>query len=990
MRWMLLITGALIGMLFVPVVAAGPVINEIAWGGEPGNPQAEWIELYNTSDQPVNLTGWRLYSSDGAPDIRLRGTIPGHGYFLLERRGNLIPGVHADLIYTGALRDSGEGLFLLNSDGHTVDTANRSGGPWPAGTNSLGTPACATMERVDPNMPDSPANWATSRASGGTPAAQNSVYSVPPVLQGGTFSFTPPSPRPGEPVLFSAKVKNDNAVAFVWSFGDGGTGTGQTASHTYARTGKYSVRLTVRGKSGGITQKQETIHVVAAHHILADFSVLPPDSKQICQSGDPLTFSDESSVFPTGRLIAWTWKFGDGSAATGQTASHTYARGGNYVITHAVVDAQGDKATQTRSLRVIGRYPTAVFTFSPAHPNAGAPVTFNARGSFDPDGTNLSYEWDFNGDGTVDLVTASPTVSHVYSQGGDYSITLTVLDSDQDGAKRSLPFTASIHVNRIPNPCFQVSDFSPHELQTVSFTNCSTDQDGKIVAYHWEFGDGKTADIPAPQHAYRCAGTYTILLTVTDDNGARATASAKLTVQAAPPRVSVNAQPTQGPTGSSFTFTAVASTPCPTDRIVSYAWDFDGDGVYDQTTSCTSVTHSYSHVPGPHASYPVTVNVTSASGLTAVSAPKTITVDDQRPCAAFTWQPSNPSDADKVTFTNMSTDPDGKVTTWHWSFGDGSQSTEKNPVHQFPDDGTYTVTLTVTDDSGVTSSPVTHKITVTNAPPVAQLQVEKPHALVGEEVRFDASKSHDPSPNGKIVHYAWDFDGNGIYDQITDSSTATHTYSTVGTYAATVQVTDDDGATMVSSPVRVTVDKLVARFNWQPIRPTDADMVKFTDRSVDPAGKIVSWVWNFGDGGTATAQSPCHQFPDEGAYTVTLVVTDASGVESPQTAAQVLVTNALPIAKFTAPDTAVAGTPVKFVSQSYDPSPHGKIVHTAWDFGDGTTCTGTPNGCGGGSLIAPVHTYSNPGTYTVELVVIDDDGGLARIRKSITVSPAHP
>ena len=985
MRVRLLVLGILIfGMCSVLAVAA-PVINEVNWGGAPNDPQAEWIELYNPSDQPVNLDGWRLYSSDGAPNIRLHGTIAAHGYFLLERgRGDLLPGIHADIVYTGALRDSGEALFLVDSTGHYVDSANRSGGPWPAGTNLLGIPPCASMERINPTAPDNPTNWATSRKSGGTPDAQNSVYNPPPRLQ--SIAFTPSLPHLGERVLFTAEVKNNNATAFIWDFGDGTAGAGQTASHTYTHTGVYVVLLTVKGPQGAIAQQETTVRVIPARVILVDFSVTPPDSKQILQSGDPLLFSDESFIAPPGQLTEWTWKFGDGATASGQTASHTYARGGRYVITHTVIDTQGETATQTRSLLVHGRHPIAAFTHTPEHPNAGTAVTFNAAMSYDPDGTKLSYAWDFNGDGKVDLVSAVPTATYVYPHGGTYTVTLTVQNSDPDGPKQSLPVTAVVTVNYLPHPCFTLSSFSPHAGVPVTCTDCSSDPDSTITAWQWNFGDGTTATGSTPTHTYACAGKYTISLTVTDDNGAQATTSAAVTVQPSPPHVALTVQPAMGPTGTPVTFTASASTTCPTDKIVSYAWDFNGDGAYDQTTSSTSVTHTYMHIPTAQAKYAATVKVTDAAGLTAVSAPVTVTVCDRKPIAQFSTAPATPTDADTVQFTDRSTDPDGRVVAWEWSFGDGTNATVQTPSHRFPDEGTYTVTLVVTDDSGVKSAPATVQITVTNAPPIAHLTATPTHVLAGAPVQFDASGSHDQSPNGRIVHYAWDFTGSGTYTTVTTAPTVTHVYAKAGTYAATVKVTDDDGATATSAPVTINVDSLIADFSYQPPSPTDADTVTFTDQSVDPVGKIVSWAWNFGDGESADVQTPTHQFPDEGTYTVTLTVTDACGVHA--TASKpVIVANALPIAKLVAPATAVVGTPVEFYDHSYDPSPNGQIVHTAWDFGDGTTCPGTAGGCGDGSVLAPIHTYTAPGVYTVQLVVIDNHGGLARATAQITVRP---
>ena len=801
----------LLGMVIFGVCAffalAEPVINEIAWGGRPDDPSAEWIELYNPGDKAVQLDGWRLYSSDGAPDILLHGEIPAGGYYLLERGSdNTVPGINADLIYEGALRDSGEALFLVNPSGETIDSANAEGGDWPAGTDIFGDPPCASMERIDPSAPDAPDNWATS-TTGSTPKAANSVYNRPPT---GKFSISPSPAHPDEQVLFDASNAydpNGEIISYSWNFGDGETASGQTASHTYSTVGEYTVSLLLKDNAGAVTQEKTTLRVIENVLPISDFSVLPPDGKRIMQSGDALRFVDES-FDPDGTPAAWKWEFGDGDTATGPVVSHTYRKGGTYTVTHIVTDDQGESSLQTESLRIAGRYPIADFTFTPLHPNQGDTVEFDATKSFDPDGTAINYEWDFNNDGNVDLITDKPNVSHTYDTAGDYKIVLIVEDSDADGAKQSLPYTMSLHVNATPVASFKVSNFSPLEAETVIFSDCSNDPDGNIVSWHWKFGDNASSTDQSPKHAYHQQGTYTVTLTVVDDNGAQASTSATITVKNHPPVAVLKLQSkAQVYTEESITLDASASHDIPQkNRLMCYEWDFNGDGTWDKKTKKPVITHSFSD----NGTYNIIVKVTDKDGATACSQPIQVTVLNREPQADLTWTPENPTDADNVKFTDMSTDEDGNIVAWEWDFGDGTHSTDQNPVHQFPDNGVYTITLIVTDDDGAKSKPITKPITVQNA---------------------------------------------------------------------------------------------------------------------------------------------------------------------------------LPTAAFDAPDNATVGVPIQFTDRSYDPSPHGQLIHIAWNFGDGTTCPGTPNGCGKGNTVhTPAHIYTEPGVYTVELVVIDNDGGIGRITKEITIN----
>ena len=160
------------------------------------------------------------------------------------------------------------------------------------------------------------------------------------------------------------------------------------------------------------------------------------------------------------------------------------------------------------------------------------------------------------------------------------------------------------------------------------------------------------------------------------------------------------------------------------------------------------------------------------------------------PTAAF----SSTTTVLSVTFTDESTDSDGTVVSWSWDFGDGASSTDQNPIHAYAGNGTYPVTLTVTDDGGATGS-ITQDVTITggNEAPTAVFT----HDVDDLSVDFtDASTDSD----GTVVSWSWDFgDGATSTDQ-----NPTHVYAGYGIYTVTLTVTDDDGATgNVSNDVNV-------------------------------------------------------------------------------------------------------------------------------------------------------------------------------------------
>jgi hypothetical protein len=168
------------------VYGAAPqvVINEAAWAGSSASAYDEWIELYNTTNAAINLTGWKIVDDGGAQTYNLSGTIAANGYYLIERSVNATS-VTGDITISGlSLANTGDTLELQNASGARVDIVNTSGGAWLAGT----TAGYYTMERVNAGGGgDAASNWANNNgvtrngtnsgggAINGTPRAKNSA-----------------------------------------------------------------------------------------------------------------------------------------------------------------------------------------------------------------------------------------------------------------------------------------------------------------------------------------------------------------------------------------------------------------------------------------------------------------------------------------------------------------------------------------------------------------------------------------------------------------------------------------------------------------------------------------------------------------------------------------------------------------------------------------------------------------------------------------------
>lgn len=262
----------------------------------------------------------------------------------------------------------------------------------------------------------------------------------------------------------------------------------------------------------------------------------------------------------------------------------------------------------------------------------------------------------------------------------------------------------------------------------------------------------------------------------------------------------------------------------------------------------------------------------------------------------------------------------------------------------------------------------------------AMLRLSHETVKTGIVVALSASEVTGAS----IVLYEWDLDGDGTYDEATESSTFAHAFADDGIYGVRVRVTDEEGATAEAEAGELVVLNRAptAGFSFSSTASNDVAAHEFANESTDDDGEIVGWHWDFGDGKVSSEANPAHTYADDGTYSVTLVVVDDDGGESSSVIEVLVVSNAQPVAAFSlATGSIAAGESVSFVDESIDPSPNGSIVHVGWDFGDGAYRAGGPSADG-----VYVHTYETAGTFTVTLYVIDDDGGMSFVRQTISVS----
>lgn len=320
------------------------------------------------------------------------------------------------------------------------------------------------------------------------------------------------------------------------------------------------------------------------------------------------------------------------------------------------------------------------------------------------------------------------------------------------------------------------------------------------------------------------------------------------------------------------------------------------------------------------------------------------------------------------TFTfdaTQSYDPDNQALSFHWDFGDGTESNKPVVTHVFPGPGEYTVTLTVTDSSGLEgcSQAKTQKVITVNAPPKASFTAPD-LVCPGTEIVFDASSTQDETPD--TLSYFWDF-GDGTTGE---GKIVKKVYAQGGIYR--VRLTVDDNQDTACSVA--TVEKII-RVNNPPVADAGEDInlflnsiadeyvVKFDgSNSRDRDGDELTYSWDFGDGSSATGEKVTHVYQKGGKYKVSLEVCDGTATKCNCSKDVVIVTlNKPPVAKAGKDIKTCKGSEVKFdASGSYTEA--GEILSYSWDFGDGGSATGEQVS----------HVYERGGNYKVVLTV--DDG----------------
>jgi beta propeller repeat protein len=809
----------------------------------------------------------------------------------------------------------------------------------------------------------------------------------------------------GEEIEFDASNSYDSdgdIVSYEWFFADGSFEEGMNPIHSYDVEGKRLVVLIVTDNNG--SKSYDTIRVIVHN------SLPIPET-----GGDIVTYEDYDLTFdgsgtwdthPDVDSLTYSWDLGDGTTKPGIIVPNKYTESGTYNVILTATDNDG----------AIGR-DIAEVTVRNVPPNADAGsdqtvyeddiVFFNAGDSSDTlsDIDTLTYSWDF-GDGSIGY---GLTPDHVFTMAGTYPVTLSV--TDDDGAVST--DVVMVTVNNVPPTADAGEDKTACEGNTLVFDgseSTDTPSDEASLDYSWSFGSNGMIT----SHNWYDDFDDDVYLTLTDDNGASDTDSAKVTILNVEPVAGINSYEvyrnvdfTLRITGEKYHDVEIelfeGDQEIWNEIIVRVPGNPDDQSVtlYDIPIDLTKTysakvyyTPENDPVNGqPNGASPCWIIMTYEDG----SEDRAHHTFNNKHEDTWLWEP-NLSEylGVKVAFEGYAFDPGADDLTFEWDFGDGaiSYNTYSNDglthptkiservVHKFRAVGNYLISLTVEDDDSGSGQDSINLILnaldeeFDNLSPTASADADKVVIEEEEEVSFTGDGTDF---EGSPLTYFW-YLGDGATSSDQNPS---HSYPDAGTYIITLVVTDDEGKTGMDS-VTVLVNNLA------PIADAGDDVSKNEDQMItfdasdssdsDSDMQYLRYQWNFGDGSVGYGIDTTHVYDNEGVYTVTLTVFDDNGATGTDTII-VTISNKEPTAEI-APMQDIANEDEMLIfrgSGSDSPSDEPTLTYH-WDFGDGQTGEGR----------TATHTYTHSGFYSIILTVTDDNNAMAVKKSYIHVDNVPP
>jgi gliding motility-associated-like protein len=711
---------------------------------------------------------------------------------------------------------------------------------------------------------------------------------------------------------FTSTVTASTPVTYKWLFGNNDSSTLANPSFVFNNTGSYTVSLTVKDQNNCTTTKTITDAVK-----IQTFDVNATIPSPICTNTTtrPTVTSNYSQV-------SYLWNFGNGTTANNEEPTIAYTTPGNYTVSLVATNAEGCVDSLSQNV-LVNLAPTADFTADQL--KSCSPYTVN----FTNTTTNaVSYEWNIKSPNGTNITTTDINPSIFLPKKGWYDVTLTATSSTGCEDKIIMPrylWIGNDVINASADKMEGCANLNVH-------FNANLTHNWAPVSITWDFGDGTSGTGESPTHTYTTAGDYTVKVKVIYPAPCDT-----LTDQIGPIHVGIKVP---------FSGTADYDKVCVHRETVTYnasgglpttifTWLF-GDG----TGQGRNTTHIYQDPSQPD---------TYTIQLIADNNTCKDTIDIKEIFVAYpkaNFQYTSTCNSQTVDFKNLSKGYTAAV----WDFGDGtSLSTMSQDINHTYDQNitSVKVTLIVYNDSTGCTDTMAKTIKFAN---IDSFRYTLSTQQGCKPLRVTLSAPADTN----IQNYIWDL-GNGVR---VFGNNYNATYNNEGKFEIRLFIKYKNGC-LIGSSQKDTITVLAAHagFNFDKISGCVPADFNFRDSSYSRNGTIVSQLWNFGNGSTASGITVSHTFNSDGLFPVKLTVQNNYGCKDS-------IIKKIRLAYVKADfdintNDVCGGKVIKFINKS---TPNANTY--LWDFGDGTTSTDA----------APSHIYSEEKNYTITLKVTDGTG----------------
>ncbi|MGF6848114.1 gliding motility-associated-like protein [Chitinophaga sp. W3I9] len=740
------------------------------------------------------------------------------------------------------------------------------------------------------------------------------------------------------------KDQSDIGDSWRWDFGDGAAAAGKNTTHSYQRPGTYDVQLIVGNHTcyDTIAKKE----YITATTPFPRYAVRPVD----CNKRTAIVFEDHSLG-----AESWEWNWGDGtdtaySKATA-TLTHVYPGSGTYQV---VLTTKDSHCTTHQGLMVTVIAPSPVVISTDKTTLCSNELLNAAITSYNPAIYKISgYKWLADG---IDQSDPDNQQTFIYKNlpPGKKLIQLSA-----ENLQGCIDLSNIIPVNvRGPVAGFKLPAAKCAGTE-LTFTDVTTTKySAGISQWQWDFGDGTpvaTFTKGPFVHTYEQPGNYNPMLKVTDKEGC-VSYGYDNTLQVKGPHAVFDASSYLVKPGTDVFFYNKSSETGGT--ITSVNWNF-GDG---HTSAATETVVNNYTLSGTHQ---VILRVKDNNGCED-SARKQVRVSAVG--AAFTYSGIFANGGSCAPMIFFFTNTSLSYISSHWSFGDGTTSTEADPIHTYTEPGRYEVILTARGEAGVTDQYID---TIEVKGPYAAIIASSDGGCLEKEIRFNVVSKGTQD-------FSWDFTDGIILH--TNDQVVTHVFKTPGIYQPRLLLTDSAGcrgSALLRNPI--VIDKLDVQLSSMPAilcgKGTVTFNPVFNSFSIDQLGKPATYQWDFHPTlvpSNETTATPSFFIPAPGKYDFSLTTTTAYGCKQTVTTNVNVYTK--PEASIAGPDKVCVESPVSFTGSATNDNG----LTWEWNFHNGQTPAGSK---------PPQQVFSQPGPVDVSLVVANKDGCTDTAHHLLNVQP---